>query len=202
MLPVLGAHGADDVRGRRGVVHVHLGAGDAITVAVGGCDGLHVRLVPLVIGFGYGQGNGAPSGGDVGQQRAFLFFRPSLQNGQGAQGGAAEVRTGHRAPPQLFKEHAGVGKRSAFSPILGGYDDAQPAGGREFRPRFRRSVLAGGGQFQQRFLGVFGVHEATHRRFQHFLFFGQGQVHWLVAPVMPTRRRVPAAGDRFRCAGT
>ena len=177
VLPVFGAHGANQVGSGGGIVHIDLAAGDAVAVAVGHGDGLHVGRVPAVIGFGNRQGDGAASGGDVGQQRAFLRFGAGFQDGQRAQGRAAEMGAGDGAAAQFLKEYAGIGEGTALSAVLRGDDDAEPAGGGQLLPGFRRGRLARSGQFQQRFFGVFGVHEPAHRRLEHFLFFSEGQVH-------------------------
>ena len=106
-----------------------------------------------------------------------MRFRAGLQNGQRAQGRAAEMGAGDRAAAQFLKEYAGIGEGTAFPAVLRGDDDAEPAGGGQLLPGFRRGCLARSGQFQQRLFGVFGVHEPAHRRLEHFLFLSEGQVH-------------------------
>ena len=108
VLPVLGAHRADEVGGGRGVIHVHLGAGDPVPVAAGRRQGLNIGLVPLVISLGDRQGHRAAAGCEVGQQRPLLIGGAGLEDGERAQGGRTQVRPGDGAAPQLFEQHAGV----------------------------------------------------------------------------------------------
>ena len=184
MLPVLGANGTNQVGGRGGVIDIHLAARDAVSVAVGRGNGLHFTLVPLVVGFGDGQGNRTSTSGNIGENRVFLRLGTGFQNGQRTQNSTAEMRPWHRPTSQLFKQDAGIRVRTALAAVFGRNDDAQPTGGDQLRPGFGWSGLSGGGHLQQNVFGVLGIDEPAHRRFQHFLFFGEGQIHrlWLLRP--------------------
>ena len=183
LLPVLVPHRAYQVGDRRRVIHIHLDAGNAVAVPVRRRHAMHIGFVPLVIGFRNRQRHRASPGGKLRQQRPFLRLRAGFQDGQRSQRAAAQMRPRRRPAPQLLKKYAGVSERTPFAAVLGGYDDAQPAGGRQLLPGLRRRRLPGGRQLQQRFFRVLGVHKPARRRLQHFLFFGEGQVHRSVSPL-------------------
>ena len=88
------------------------------------------------------------------------------------------MRAGYGAAPQLLEENASVGERAALAAIFLGNEDAQPAGRGQLAPRFQGSSLVGRCDLQQSFLGVFLGYEAASGRLQHFLFRGEGQVHF------------------------
>ena len=88
------------------------------------------------------------------------------------------MRAGYGAAAQLLEEHTGVGEGAALAAVLLGYEDAQPAGASQLTPRLQGSSLVGRRYLQQGLLWVFLGYEAAGGRLQHFLFRGEGQVHF------------------------
>ena len=179
VLGLLGADGDQVVAGGLAVEHVGLGAVEAQAVAVDRGGEAHVALVPAVVALGDGGDQAHLAAGDAGQPVALLLLGAALEDGQRGQHGGGQVRAGHGAAAQLLEEHPGVGERASFAAVLLGDEDAQPAGGGQPAPGLQGRGLVGGGDLQQRLLGVFGRDEAAGGRLQHFLFGGQRQVHIL-----------------------
>ena len=90
--------------------------------------------------------------------------------------------TRNRATAQFLEQYSGVGEGTSLSAVFLGNGDAQPSGGHQSLPRLRRYGLLLRSHLQQSFFRIFHLDKTAHRGLQHFLFFGEGQVHDLMLP--------------------
>jgi len=107
---------------------------------------LHPARTPGVVRLSDRHGQHLPAFRDGRQNRLPLRLAAGFENGEGAEHGGTEERTGQRTAPQLFIEHGRVGERAAGAAIFSGaqlYSSLGQRLGAQLGERATRGDIAG-----------------------------------------------------------